>query len=62
MVLALKDCDLRHNIFSVHSGSVGRALDWGLKGCWFEPQYRETLCCVLEKGLVLVNTGRPVLM
>ena len=20
-----------------HSGSIGRAFDWGLKGCWFEP-------------------------
>ena len=25
-----------------HSGSLGRALDWGLKGCWFEFHHRRS--------------------
>ena len=26
------------------SGSVGRALDWGLKGLWFEPHRKQSHC------------------
>ena len=28
------------------SGSVGRALDLGLKGCWFQPHWGWSLCVV----------------
>ena len=35
-----------------HSGSVGRALDWGSKGCWFEPHHGRSHCVVsLNKTL-----------
>ena len=34
-----------------HSGSVGRALDWGSKGCWFKPHHRileqDTIWCLV---------------
>ena len=41
------------------SGSVGRALDWGLKGCWFEPHHWWCHCVVsLSKTLYpLLSTG-----
>ena len=41
------------------SGSVGRALDRGLKGCWFELHRRRSLCVVsLSKTLYpLLSTG-----
>ena len=32
-----------------HSGSVGRALDWGSKGCWFKPHQAESLYYVIEQ-------------
>ena len=38
-----------------HSGSVGRALDLGLHGCWFEPHGLQSHCVVsLSKTLYLL--------
>ena len=41
------------------SGSVGRALDWGVKGCLFEIHRQQSLCVVsLSKTLhTLLSTG-----
>ena len=41
------------------SGSVGRALDWGSKGCWFEPHGQQSHCVVsLNKSHYrLLSTG-----
>ena len=41
------------------SGSVGRALDWGSKGCWFTPHCRKSHCVLsLSKTLCpLLSTG-----
>ena len=41
------------------SGSVGRVLDLGLKGCWFEPHLWRSHCVVsLSKTLfLLLSTG-----
>ena len=39
--------DMCNNISEVEcSGSVGRALDWGSKGLYFETH--QSQCCVLE--------------
>ena len=45
--------------FEEHSGSVGRALDWGQKVYWFEPHSRWSHCHVsLSKTLyLLLSTG-----
>ena len=32
-----------------HSGSVGRAFDWGLKGYLFVSSLAGSLCCVIEQ-------------
>ena len=38
------------------SGSVGRVLDWGSKGCWTEPHHQGSHCVVsLTKTLILVQ-------
>ena len=31
------------------SGIVGRALDWGSRGCQLEPHHQWSNCCVLEQ-------------
>ena len=42
-------CCIPYSPFAERSGSVGRALDWGLMGYWFEPSLPgESLYCVLE--------------
>ena len=43
------------------SGSVGRALDWRLKGCWIRalPPV-DLLCCVLEQDTLSVKQGPTV--
>ena len=48
-----------HTNIAESSGSVGRALDWGWKGCWFEPHCRQRHCVVsLSKTLYpLLSTG-----
>ena len=43
LLITLAICDDSGNLqslfraFAQRSGSVGIALDWGLKGCWFVP-------------------------
>ena len=41
------------------SGSVGKVLDWGSKGCWFEPHLWPNHCVVsLSRTLYpLLSTG-----
>ena len=36
------------------SCSVGRMLDWGLKGCWFEP-HRQRSHCVVSLSSVFIR-------
>ena len=38
-----------------HCSSVGRALDWGLYGCWFKPHSRWSYYVVSLRCLVLVK-------
>ena len=46
-----------------HSGSVGDAIDWGLKAPWFEAHHLKSHCIVsLSKTLYpLLSTVKPVL-
>ena len=44
----------RRDIWSAVAHSVGRVLDWGLKGCWFELHHRWSHC------VVSLSSGRPI--
>ena len=47
LIFATEDCFYPNKHCGVERcGSVGRALDWGLKGCW------KQLCCVLEQDTI----------
>ena len=49
----------RHQLSGESSGSVGKVLDWGSKGCWFKTQLWWSHCVVsLNKTLYpLLSTG-----
>ena len=43
-------------IFVERSGSVGRGLDWGSKGCWFEAHWSRRVVFLSKKPYLVLST------